>query len=140
MAVRAPNGPYKIQKTPPERFLRRLLSPPAPEIVPRWPGPPVNPASPLREPPGRGLSRGSCRRSRRRPLRTGGAESFRGCALRGNAWTCRGARDCNLNTGSDRGDRDSIYQNLEPVRADPSVRGSLRHSLCQIRVRASGNK
>ena len=37
MAVMAPNGPYKIQKTPPSASLQGLPSPPAPEIVPRWP-------------------------------------------------------------------------------------------------------
>ena len=35
MAAIAPDGPYKLQKT--RFFLRRLLSPPPPEIVPRWP-------------------------------------------------------------------------------------------------------
>ena len=34
MVVIAPNGPYKIQKTPPKFFLTRLPIPPAPEIVP----------------------------------------------------------------------------------------------------------
>ena len=37
MAVIAPNGPYEIQKTLPSASLQGSLSPPAPEIVPRWP-------------------------------------------------------------------------------------------------------
>ena len=62
MAVRAPSGPYKIQRTPPECLLIRLPSPPAPEIVP-WGTGDLCP-----EPPWRGRGQGASAPHPRGPL------------------------------------------------------------------------